>query len=320
MTDGTLVLLVGIQSHGQGLETTLAQIAHEELGIDPDRISVRHGDTGISPFGMGTFASRSMVMAGGAVARASRLLREKLVRIGRPSAAMRPGSRAAAPTAGWPGRPARHGRRDRPRRPSAHGRAAARPRPCARRHRDLPAGNRDRRVSYATNGAVVAVDPATGLVELLDFAVAEDCGTMVNPMIVEGQIRGGIVQGIGTALYEEAALRRGRPAAGRHPGDYRMPGAAELPAIKIGHLHTPAAATEYGMKGMGEGGAIAPPRRSPTPCATPWLRSAPTSTRRRSRRSACAPRCAAPQRALPDQIDHDVEQVVAVTMLLALAV
>ena len=82
MPDGTLVLLVGIQSHGQGLETTLSQIACEELGIDPARISVRHGDTGVSPFGNGTIASRSIVMAGGAVARASRLLREKIVKIG----------------------------------------------------------------------------------------------------------------------------------------------------------------------------------------------------------------------------------------------
>ena len=82
MPDGTLVLLVGIQSHGQGLETTLSQIAHQELGIDPAKISVRHGDTGLSPFGMGTIASRSIVMAGGAVAHTSRLLREKILKIG----------------------------------------------------------------------------------------------------------------------------------------------------------------------------------------------------------------------------------------------
>ena len=113
--------------------------------------------------------------------------------------------------------------------------------------------------SYATHGAVVAVDPETGFVEFIDFAVAEDCGTMVNPMIVEGQIRGGVVQGIGTALYEEIPYDdTGQPLAGTL-ADYLLPGAAELPAIKIGHLHTPATATEYGMKGMGEGGAVAPP-------------------------------------------------------------
>jgi carbon-monoxide dehydrogenase large subunit len=94
---------------------------------------------------------------------------------------------------------------------------------------------------------------------LLDFAVAEDCGTMVNPMLVEGQIRGGVVQGIGTALYEEIPYdEAGQPLAGTL-ADYLLPGAPELPAIKIGHFHTPTPHTEYGMKGMGEGGAVAPP-------------------------------------------------------------
>ena len=82
LTDGSVVLMVGIQSHGQGLETVLSQVAAEELGIDPARISVRHGDTESTAFGFGTFASRSMVMSGGAVARASRMLRDKLCRIG----------------------------------------------------------------------------------------------------------------------------------------------------------------------------------------------------------------------------------------------
>src|SRR5438874_7263615 len=82
LTDGSMVLMVGIQSHGQGLETALSQIACEELGIDPARISVRHGDTESTAFGFGTFASRSIVMSGGAVARASRMLRDKLCQIG----------------------------------------------------------------------------------------------------------------------------------------------------------------------------------------------------------------------------------------------
>jgi carbon-monoxide dehydrogenase large subunit len=113
--------------------------------------------------------------------------------------------------------------------------------------------------SYATHGAVVAVDPETGAVELIDFAVAEDCGTMVNPMLVEGQIRGGVAQGIGTALCEEIPYdSAGQPLAATFL-DYHMPAACELPPIRIGHLHNPATATEYGMKGMGEGGAVAPP-------------------------------------------------------------
>jgi carbon-monoxide dehydrogenase large subunit len=113
--------------------------------------------------------------------------------------------------------------------------------------------------SYATHGAVVAVDPETGFVELLDYAVAEDCGTMINPMLVEGQIRGGVAQGIGTAMFEEIPYdESGQPLAATFL-DYHLPGAFELPDIRIAHLHTPAVATEYGVKGMGEGGAVAPP-------------------------------------------------------------
>ena len=113
--------------------------------------------------------------------------------------------------------------------------------------------------AFAAHAAVVAVDPVTGAVELLDYAVAEDCGTMVNPMIVEGQVRGGVVQGIGTALYEEITYDgQGQPQIGSF-ADYLLPGAAELPPIKIAHMTTPTPHTEYGVKGMGEGGAIAPP-------------------------------------------------------------
>jgi aerobic carbon-monoxide dehydrogenase large subunit len=259
LPDGSVVLMVGIQSHGQGLETTLSQIAAEELGIDPARISVRHGDTESTAFGFGTFASRSMVMSGGAVARASRMLRDKLTRIG---AHLLQCDVAAVHCADGTVQ-------------GPHGSVAiAEIAKVAHLRMDgLPPGvdplldataTYEPAVgtgvfSYATHGAVVAVDPQTGFVELLDFAVAEDCGTMVNPMIVEGQIRGGVVQGIGTALYEEIPYdEQGQPLAGTL-ADYLLPGAAEMPAIKIGHLHTPSTATEYGMKGMGEGGAVAPP-------------------------------------------------------------
>ena len=257
LPDGSLVLMVGIQSHGQGLETALSQIAYHELGIDPDRIAVRHGDTESTAFGFGTFASRSMVMSGGAVARAARMLRDKLCQIGAhllqcdvgvvhcvdgvvkgPQSSVSIAEIAKVAHLRMDGLP-----------PGVD--------PLLDATATYEPGTGV--FSYATHGAVVAVDTETGFVELVDFAVAEDCGTMINPMIVEGQIRGGVVQGIGTALYEEIPYdEQGQPLAGTF-ADYLMPGAAELPAIKIGHLHTPATATEYGMKGMGEGGAVAPP-------------------------------------------------------------
>ena len=259
LPDGTLVLLVGIQSHGQGLETTLAQIAHQELGIDLAKISVRHGDTGVSPFGMGTIASRSIVMAGGAVAHTTRLLREKILRIG---AHLLQCDVADVHCAGGKvvGRSGAVGIEEVAR--VAHLRMEALPRgvePLLSVTSTYQPGIDTGVYSYATHAAVVAVDPATGMIELLDFAVAEDCGTMINPMIVEGQVRGGVVQGIGTALYEEIPYdEQGQPLAGTL-ADYLVPAAAELPAIKIVHLHTPTPFTEYGVKGMGEGGAIAPP-------------------------------------------------------------
>jgi aerobic carbon-monoxide dehydrogenase large subunit len=263
MPDGTLVLLVGIQSHGQGLETTLSQIAHEELGIDPARISVRHGDTGLSPFGMGTIASRSIVMAGGAVATAARLLREKILKVGAhllqcDVADVRcVGGKVLRNDSGKGGEV---GIEEIAR--VAHLRMEALPRgvePLLSVTATYQPGIDTGVYSYATHAAVVAVDPMTGMIELLDFAVAEDCGTMINPMIVEGQVRGGVVQGIGTALYEEIPYdEQGQPLAGTL-ADYLVPGAAEMPAIKIVHMHTPTPYTEYGVKGMGEGGAIAPP-------------------------------------------------------------
>jgi aerobic carbon-monoxide dehydrogenase large subunit len=107
--------------------------------------------------------------------------------------------------------------------------------------------------SYASHAAVVAVDTSVGEIEILDYVAVEDCGTMVNPMVVEGQSLGGIAQGIGTALYEESPFdANGQPLASTF-ADYLLPGPTEIPAI------TPSPYTEFGIKGMGEGGAIAPP-------------------------------------------------------------
>jgi aerobic carbon-monoxide dehydrogenase large subunit len=260
LTDGSLVLMVGVQSHGQGHETVLSQIAHHELGIDPARISVKHGDTESTAFGFGTFASRSMVMAGGAVARASRMLRDKLCRIGAHLLQCEPGEVHCADglVIGPQGRSvtiAEIGK-------VAHLRMDQLP-PGVDPLLDATAVYEPAVstgvYSYATHGAVVAVDPETGAIELLDFVVAEDCGTMINPMLVEGQIRGGVAQGIGTAMFEEIPYdESGQPLAATLL-DYHLPGAFEMPDIRIGHLHTPAVATEYGVKGMGEGGAVAPP-------------------------------------------------------------
>ena len=106
---------------------------------------------------------------------------------------------------------------------------------------------------------MAAVDPGTGLIELLDYVVVEDGGVLVNPMIVDGQVFGGAAQGIGTALYEEMPFDgNGQPTASTLM-DYLLPGATEMPTIEIEHMETPSPWTRFGQKGIGEGGAIGPP-------------------------------------------------------------
>jgi carbon-monoxide dehydrogenase large subunit len=112
--------------------------------------------------------------------------------------------------------------------------------------------------SYASHAAYVAVDPETGIVEILDYAICEDCGNMVNPMIVDGQTIGGAAQGVGTALFEESPYdENGQPLASTLM-DYLLPGPAELPHFRIVHMQTPSPYSAHGLKGVGEGGAIAP--------------------------------------------------------------
>jgi carbon-monoxide dehydrogenase large subunit len=259
LPDGSVIITVGTQNHGQGHETTFAQIAAHELKIDPARISVRYGDTATGPFGFGTFGSRSIVFGGGAVSRASRALAEKIQRIGahllQTDAASTRLENATV-----------HG-------PTGEIGFTEIAYAANVRQEHLPAGmdplldvtatyeptETGGVFAYGAHAAVVAVEPDTGVIEILDYVVSEDCGTMINPMIVDGQVQGGIAQGIGTALYEEIPYdEMGQPLATTF-ADYMMPCAPEIPMVRMAHLVTPAKATEYGVKGLGEGGAIAPP-------------------------------------------------------------
>ena len=259
LPDGSVLLYVGVQNHGQGHETTLAQIAAHELTIHPEHISVRYGDTAVGPYGFGTFASRSIVFAGGAVARSCRTLTDKIRRIG--AHLLQTDVANVRLEAG-----AVHG-------PSGKVSVAEIAFTANVRPERLPVGmdplleatqtyepkDSSGVFAYGAHAVVVAVEPDTGVIELLDYVVAEDCGTMINPMIVDGQVQGGIAQGIGTALYEEIPFdETGQPLATTF-ADYMVPCAPEIPDVRLAHLVTPALATEYGVKGLGEGGAIAPP-------------------------------------------------------------
>jgi carbon-monoxide dehydrogenase large subunit len=258
--DGDLEIRVGTHSHGQGHETTLAQIAHEILGIDFERIKVLQGDTLYSPFSTGTWASRSIVMAGGAVAQASRMLAERASRIGAWLLQSDPAEvhiadgcvvgRGASVTLrevarAWYLQPQNL--------PSGVDQGGLEVTTGYRAARDMGT------FSYATHAALVAVDPGTGLIEVLDYVVVEDGGTLINPMIVDGQVQGGAAQGIGTCLMEAVPFdAQGQPLASTML-DYLLPGATEVPEIRVLHMETPSPHTEFGMKGIGEGGAVGPP-------------------------------------------------------------
>ena len=258
--DGGLELRVGVQSHGQGLETTLAQVAHEVLGMPVARMRVVHGDTALTPYSTGTWGSRCMVVAGGAVAAACTELAKRIARIGAhllqvdPADVVVGGGEVRGPNGSvgitevartWYLRP-----QDLPDDADPGG-------------LELTAGYKALRdsgtFSYAAHACTVSVDTESGEVRILDYAICEDGGTLVNPMIVDGQVAGGVAQGIGTALYQEMTFDdAGQPGAATL-ADYSLPGASEVPALRIEHMQTPSPYTRFGQKGIGEGGAIGPP-------------------------------------------------------------
>ena len=258
--DGGLELRVGVHSHGQGLETTLAQVAHEILGIDVNKIKVVHGDTAMTPYSTGTWGSRCMVMAGGAVSAACKEIAKRAAKIGAQllqtdvsSVTVRGGEVVGSQGSITLGEIARTWYLQPQNLPSDVDLGGLEATIGYRPVRDTGT------FSYATHAALVAVDPEIGDVEILDYVIVEDGGKLVNPMIVDGQIFGGYAQGIGTALYEEMPFNSaGQPLASTF-ADYLLPGPTEVPAPRIDHMETLAPYTEFGIKGIGEGGAIAPP-------------------------------------------------------------
>lgn len=258
--DGGMEIRVGVQSHGQSLETTLAQIAHQETGVDPARIKVVHGDTAYTPYSTGTWGSRCIVMAGGAVSAATTELAARVRKIAahllqaKPEdVVLRNGKAEAGGASVEIAEIARIWYR------------APQLLPPDVDPRGLEATEGYKTVkdtgtfSYACHAVTVSVDIELGQVELLDYVIVEDAGTMINPMVVDGQVYGGAVQGIGTALFEEMGFdASGQPMASTF-ADYHLPVAADIPDIRILHMETPSPLSRYGQKGIGESGAIGPP-------------------------------------------------------------
>jgi carbon-monoxide dehydrogenase large subunit len=253
---GAVTLTTGTHGHGQGHLTTLAQVAADELGMHPRDVEVRQGDTDVTAYGWGTFASRSMVVGGGAAKRAAAKLAGRLRAVAAAMLDVEPEDVVLAE-----GRAAVRGDDERSFGFDAIARLA-----YLETHK-LPEGQEPGlecsatfdppgTFSNACHGAIVELDPETGAARIERYLVVEDCGVMINPMIVEGQVRGGVAQGIAAALYERLPFTpEGQPQATSFM-DYLVPTAHEIPPIEILHLETPSALSETGAKGMGEGGTM----------------------------------------------------------------
>jgi carbon-monoxide dehydrogenase large subunit len=256
---GKVRLVTGASPHGQGTATALAQIVADELGLGPGEVSVVHGDTAAIPYGVGTYASRNAVVAGNAVLLAARSVREKAVRLAAHLLEAAPQDLELV-DGGVQVRGAR------PRRLSLGELAAA----CAP-GRPLPEGMEPGlfatsyfmapRATFASGiqCAWVEVDRETLQVRILDYAVISDAGPLINPLIADGQIVGGVAQGIGGGLYEELAYDAEGQMVAQSLLDYCLPSAHQIPPVRVAHLYTPSPLNPLGVKGLGEGGAMAPP-------------------------------------------------------------
>jgi aerobic carbon-monoxide dehydrogenase large subunit len=249
---------IGSSPHGQGLRTTLAQIIADEIGIPPDMIKVVHGDTDRAPYGWGTFASRSLVISGGATLIAARKVRAKLIKMASDMLEAAPddivladgvakvtGTDRAIPIA----RLAREAYTQ-----THRFKGEIEPGLTETGHYDPPGT-----FSNACHVAVVEVDVETGHVKVVKFVVAEDAGRIINPMIADGQVHGGIAQGIGNALLEEIIYDESGGILTATLADYLPPTAHEIPPIELHHIETPSPNSITKAKGLGEGGTIGAP-------------------------------------------------------------
>ena len=255
---GAITAAFGVASHGQGLETTLAQIIADDLGAKFDAICVIQGDSAQVPMSTGTYASRSAVLGGGAAKHASLLLREKIKRVASHLLEAAVEDIDVFDGNAW---------------------VAGTDRCVTFRQvakavysdmKTLPVEAREAleatytydpingTTAAATHLAVVEVDPATCFVKILKYVVAEDCGRIINPMIVDGQVHGGVAQGIGAALYEELIYDDDGQLLTASLVDYIIPSAVEVPAMDVVHIESESAVAG-GFRGMGEGGTIGAP-------------------------------------------------------------
>ncbi|MGE3499496.1 MAG: xanthine dehydrogenase family protein molybdopterin-binding subunit [Candidatus Binatia bacterium] len=255
---GTVTLSVGTFSHGQGHATTYAQLVSDIIGVPVTDVTLQQGDSSMTPWGWGTWGSRSAVQGGGAVITASEKLRDKMLRLAGHLMEVNPHDLEL--------RDGHVNVKGVPSKRLAISQLAHQVLYCANVPADEEPGleavchhKGETPYANATHIAEVEVDPQTGHVDIKRYVVIEDCGRIINPMIVEGQIAGGVAQGIGNAMYEHLQYDENGQLLTTSFMDYLIPTACDVPPIEYGHLETPSPITVGGVKGMGEGGAVAPP-------------------------------------------------------------
>jgi aerobic carbon-monoxide dehydrogenase large subunit len=256
---GKVTVVTGTSPHGQGHVTTWAQITADALGVTPDDVEVLHGDTAVSPTGMDTYGSRSLAVGGTALYKAAEKIRAKAKRIaahelevseddlewrdGKFQVAGAPDKAKSIPEiafSAWTAHalPAEE-------EPGLFATAVWDP-----PNFTFPAG---------AHIAVVEVDVETGRTEIVKYVAVDDCGTIINPLIVDGQVQGGVAQGIAEAMYEEAIYDDDGVLVTGNMSTYRVPSAAELPTFTLDRTVTPSTTNPMGVKGIGEAGTIAAP-------------------------------------------------------------
>jgi carbon-monoxide dehydrogenase large subunit len=276
-TDGTVVVSTGLTSQGQGHQTMLSQIVADELGVDVERIRVTTGDTRRFKYAVGTFASRTAVMSGNAVALTARKVRAKALRIaaealeasvddleivgGSVHVKGSPGTSIDLGAVAVLSNPLRYAFDDAAARATQFAAPADPTKPPLDGEEPGLEGTAYYSPPQSTfaNGmhaVVVETDPDTAEITILRYCVVHDCGTIVNPMILEGQVHGGVAQGVGGALYERMEYDESGQLLNASYMDFLMPYASEVPTIEIDHLETPSPLNPLGVKGAGEAGVI----------------------------------------------------------------
>ncbi|NUR86408.1 MAG: xanthine dehydrogenase family protein [Nonomuraea sp.] len=277
-SDGRVHVSTGLTSQGQGHETAFAQIAATELGVPIEQVSVVTGDTRRFGYAVGTFASRAAVVSGNAIALACRKVREKALRIAADALEADPADLeitdgyahvVGAPQTAIPlstiavlANPLRYAFDEETARATQFSGTAAPDKPPVAEGDEPGLEGRDYyspiRSTFAAgmHAAIVETDPDTAEIRVLRYAVVHDCGHLINPMIVEGQIHGGVAQGIGGALYEKMVYDGHGQLLNASFMDFLMPYATEIPRVETDHLETPSPLNPLGIKGAGEAGVI----------------------------------------------------------------